>query len=396
MLTRRFGRTGLSMPVLTAGGMRYQASWDPTAACSAENQANLEATVRRALELGINHIETARGYGTSEKQLGAILPGLPRHELIVQTKVAPTVDPDEFERAFFDSLGRLNLTYVDLLGIHGLNDRTQLDLAIRDGGCLERALALRQRGFVRYVGFSTHGPLDVILDGINDGRFDYVNLHYYWVMQHNLEALRAAAAKDMGILVISPNDKGGRLYEPPEKLRSLTEPFSPMIFNDLFCLAHGEISTLSIGATGPNDYAEHVKAVELFERHAADPRRLIAPIEAKLKTELERTFGAAWVNGWSVGLPEWQEAPGQINLREILRLYTLAKGLDLVAYGQMRYNLLDHGGHWFPGKSAADIDSAAIEGALAGKSRFAKQIPQLLREAHELLVGAKQRRLQRN
>ena len=57
-----------------------------------------EATIRRALELGINHIETARGYGTSEMQLGRILPKLPREKLIVQTKVAPKPNAREFIR----------------------------------------------------------------------------------------------------------------------------------------------------------------------------------------------------------------------------------------------------------------------------------------------------------
>jgi uncharacterized protein len=396
MLTRRFGRTGLAMPVLTAGGMRYQQSWNPADVCSPENQANLEATVRRALDLGICHIETARGYGTSEKQLGQILPKLPRHSMIVQTKVAPTNDSADFERDFLDSLKRLQLTHVDLLAIHGLNDRACLNLAIRDGGCLERALALKQRGLVRFIGFSTHAPLDVILDAIADGRFEYVNLHYYWAMQRNLAAIRAAAARDMGVLVISPNDKGGRLYEPPEKLQRLTEPLSPIVYNDVFCLAHTELHTLSIGAMRPSDYDEHVKAVQLYERHAGDPRALVAPIEDQLRTELERTLGKDWVDQYDSGLPDWQDVPGQINIREILRLYNLAKGLDMLAYGRMRYNLLENGGHWFPGRPAATIDDGAIEAALTGRSPFAKRIPAVLREAHELLVGNKQKRLQQD
>ena len=72
MQTRRFGRTGLAMPVLSCGGMRYQFKWqdvDPSE-IPADNQENLAATIHRALELGINHIETARGYGSSEMQLG--------------------------------------------------------------------------------------------------------------------------------------------------------------------------------------------------------------------------------------------------------------------------------------------------------------------------------------
>lgn len=384
------------MPVITAGGMRYQQSWNAADPITPESQSNVETIIRRALELGINHIETARGYGTSEAQLGQVLPKLPRHELIVQTKIAPRADADEFERDFFDSLKRLNLTYVDLLGLHGLNDPKQLDLALRDGGCLERALSLKQRGLIRYVGFSTHAPLEVILQGIADGRFDYVNLHYYWVTQHNLAAVRAAAAKDMGILVISPNDKGGKLYEAPAKLRRLTEPLSPIAFNDLFCLAHAELSTLSIGARAPSDYNEHVAAVELYKKHAADPRALIAPIEAKLQHALDQAFDPEWVQGWAVGLPPWEEVPGQINIREILRLYNLAKGLELVDYGRMRYGLFENGGHWFPGNSAAQLDEAAVEAALVGHSPFPRRIVTALRDAHELLAGSKQRRLQRD
>ena len=89
---RRFGRTGISMPVISCGGMRYQYKWQdvPPREIPSENQANLEACIHRALELGINHIETARGYGSSEMQLGKILPRLPRKSIIVQTKVAPT------------------------------------------------------------------------------------------------------------------------------------------------------------------------------------------------------------------------------------------------------------------------------------------------------------------
>ena len=76
MKYRRFGRTELQMPVISCGGMRYQFKWQDVEPkeIPPDNQANLEATIRRALELGINHIETARGYGSSEMQLGKILP----------------------------------------------------------------------------------------------------------------------------------------------------------------------------------------------------------------------------------------------------------------------------------------------------------------------------------
>ena len=85
--------------------MRYQYKWQDVKPkeIPPDNQANLEATIHRALELGINHIETARGYGTSEMQLGNILPRLPRDKMIVQTKVSPKPKAKEFLKTFSTS-----------------------------------------------------------------------------------------------------------------------------------------------------------------------------------------------------------------------------------------------------------------------------------------------------
>ena len=167
MKYRRFGRTELEIPVFSCGGMRYQYSWKdvPPGEIPEENQRNLEAVIRRSLDVGINHIETARGYGTSEIQLGRILPQFPRDELIVQTKVVPTANPREFRKTFHHSLDNLKLDYVDLLGIHGLNTPQLLEETLRPGGCLQAAQRLQQEGKVRYIGFSTHGATELIERG---------------------------------------------------------------------------------------------------------------------------------------------------------------------------------------------------------------------------------------
>src|SRR6476620_12720911 len=125
MQYRRFGRTELRMPVFSCGGMRYQHKWQdvPFSDVPADNQANLEATIYRAVELGINHIETARGYGSSEMQLGRVLPKLPREKMMVQTKVSPKATAAEFLKAFETSMAYLQLDYVDLFTLHGINNR---------------------------------------------------------------------------------------------------------------------------------------------------------------------------------------------------------------------------------------------------------------------------------
>src|SRR3989442_14820059 len=106
MKYRRFGRTELNMPVISCGGMRYEFKWQDVEPKEVppDNQANLEATIHRAVELGINHIETARGYGSSEKQLCYLLPKPPRDKIIVQTKVRPKAKAAEIPETFKTSM----------------------------------------------------------------------------------------------------------------------------------------------------------------------------------------------------------------------------------------------------------------------------------------------------
>ncbi|MEH1882331.1 aldo/keto reductase [Nostoc sp.] len=390
MLYRRFGRTELQMPVFSCGGMRYQFKWDdvPNNEIPADSQANLEATIRKAVEVGINHIETARGYGTSEMQLGRILPQLPREKLIVQTKISPKEDAKEFRETFEKSLQNLQLDYVDLLGLHGINHTESLDYSIRPGGCLEVAQQLQAEGKVRFIGFSTHGSTDIIVQTINTNLFDYVNLHWYYINQWNWAAIEAAKRHDMGVFIISPSNKGGLLYEPPEKLVNLCAPLSPMVFNDLFCLSHQEVHTLSVGAAKPEDFDEHLKTLELVDRAS----EILPPILARLESEAIATLGENWVKSWETNLPTFDETPGEVNIRVILWLRNLAIAYDLVDYAKMRYNLLGNGGHWFPGNKAERLDELNLRQCLA-HNPHADKIPQFLEQAHQMLAGEEVKRL---
>lgn len=389
MQYRRFGRTELQMPVFSCGGMRYQFKWQdvPAWQITSNNQQNLEATIRRAIEVGINHIETARGYGTSEMQLGRILPTF-RDQLIVQTKINPSQNPKEFQHKFEQSLRNLKLDYVDLLALHGINNAETLHHSIRPGGCLEVAKKLRLAGKVRFIGFSTHGPTDIIVQAIATNQFDYVNLHWYYINQLNWPAIEAASRHDMGVFIISPSDKGGKLYKPPQKLVDLCAPLSPMVFNDLFCLSHPQVHTLSVGASRPQDFDEHLKTLELLDRSS----ELLPPILTRLEQEAIATLGEDWVKSWHIGLPKFDETPGGVNIPVILWLRNLAIAYDMIDYAKTRYNLLGNGGHWFPGAKADQVNKLNLRQCLA-RSPHADKIPALLEEAHQRLGGEVVRRL---
>ena len=387
---RRFGRTELQMPLFSCGGMRYQYKWEdvPTWQIPTKNQRNLEQIISRAIDVGINHIETARSYGTSEMQLGRILSAFPRQKLIVQTKVSPKPDPKEFRRQFNQSLTFLKLDYVDLLGLHGINTEELLHYSIRAGGCLDEARKLQAQGKVRFIGFSTHAPTEVIIKAIETGQFDYLNLHWYYINQFNWPAIEAAQRHDMGVFIISPSDKGGQLYNPPKKLVELCQPLSPMVFNDLFCLSHPLVHTLSLGAARPTDFDEHLKVLPLLEKAS----EILPPILQRLQQEAIACLGEDWVRTWQVGLPKPEATPGGLNIGVILWLRNLAIAYDMIKYAKMRYNLLGNASHWFPGEKADRVQELELRQCLAN-SPHADKIPALLSDAHRLLGGQAVQRL---
>ncbi len=338
------------MPVISTGGMRYQDGWKdkPLSEVDPKVQKNLEETIAHSIAVGINHIETARGYGVSERQLGTVLPNYPRNELIVQTKIGPEDDPAVFTSNFMESLDRLRLDDVDLLAIHA-----------------------DPRGAA--------------------SAFDYFNVHWYYIFRRNWPAIEAATKLDMGVFIISPSDKGGKLYAPSPELVELCDPLHPIVFNDLWCLQRPEVHTLSLGAARPSDYDLHLKAVELMDQTDA----LIGPIDERLRKRMLQMVGIDHPEAMNVGLPEPEQSPDGLNLEVMLWLRHMAVGWGMTDYGRMRFNLLGNGGHWFPGR-AVDKDTVLDERAIAAAVKslpFGQQIPGLIMESHRLLAGEKVKRL---
>jgi predicted aldo/keto reductase-like oxidoreductase len=387
VIYRRLGKTGLEVPVLSAGFMRAMHSWGQVAAgdIPAASQGNLEDIVRRALELGINHFETARGYGTSEEQLGRALKRIGRRDsYLVQTKIQPTDDPAVFRADFLDSLQRLAVDRVDLLALHGINDYRGLWRACRPGGCLAMARELQRQGLAGCIGFSGHGSLPVILAAIRheaDGGFDYLNLHWYYICQVNTPALAEAAARDLGVFIISPTDKGGMLQAPPEQFTELCRPLSPMAFNDLYCLVRSEIATISVGAARPTDFAAHVEAVARLDQDAV----LLPAIDRRCRQAMQAATGHERPEAlWSL-LPPWDLTPGLINFPFILWLCNLARGWGLTAYARGRYAHLGRDVKWVPGNNGASVRQFD-PGRIADKAGLEKEeLVRLIEEAHSLL-----------
>ena len=351
---RRFGKTNLKIPILSLGGMRFQKSWSQLdfSEISLNEQNKVENILNIANKYGFNHIETALHYGTSELQLGHALKIYHEDSIILQTKIPPNPNIDLFNKDLKRSFKNLGVNKIDLIAIHGLNNDEHLKQSIKKGGCVDVLKKYQEDGLIGHIGFSTHGKLSLIKRAISSNKFDYVNLHWYFINQNNSSAINLAKKYDMGVFIISPTDKGGHLHTPSEKLIELCRPLHPIVFNDLFCLRNMDVHTISVGIAKESDFNLHLQAVSLLSK----VDEYVPKIMEAFNNESMKSLGLEWHNNWSKNLPSWENTPGHINIPVLLWLSNLLEAWDMEDFARSRYQLLGNGSHWFPGNNANYID----------------------------------------
>ena len=354
MQYRRFGRTEKALSVITLGGMRFPDTWaSPRDELPAATIEACRDSLQRAFALGINHIETAYGYVKSEHCYGRVLNrelALPRDSYFFMTKGAPATG-DEAKRLVEEQLCTLGMDYVDFYGWHGINNREKLTRALAKGGPVEALKRLQEQGVIRNVGFSTHAPYRIICEAIGSDLFDFVNLHYYYFFQRNFGAIQLAAAHDMGVFIISPNDKGGQLFDAPPLLKELTQPLTPIQFNARFCLKTQHVHTLSFGLNQP----EHFTGIPGIFPVSAPLSLADQAIEQRLDERVLTDPYAAYE-----GL-DLENDPSGINIPEVLRFRKMLKCYDMQSFGKYRYNMFSPTDDWVPGDYATPENIAKVD-----------------------------------
>lgn len=166
MPERPLGKTGHMVRIFSLGG---QATLEQEG-----TRDESVAIINRAIDLGVNYIDTAAAYGRGRSQsyIGEVM-ATRRSEVFLATKTHDRTR-DGSLRLLEDSLRRLQTDHLDLWQLHNVRTTEQLDRIFAPDGAIQALLKAQQEGTVRFLGISGHYDPHVLMDGLNRFEFDTI------------------------------------------------------------------------------------------------------------------------------------------------------------------------------------------------------------------------------
>ncbi|NLE77142.1 MAG: aldo/keto reductase, partial [Chloroflexi bacterium] len=198
MKTFRLGRSDFQVTEVGFGALPLQRL----------HAAEAERVVRRALERGINFIDTARAYTVSEGYLAAALAGC-RDQVVLATKTQKT-DAAGAREHLETSLRTLQVETIDLYQLHGVNNRAAWDQATGPGGALEALAAAKQAGLIREIGLTSHS-LEMALLAAESGLFCTIMYPFNFIMTDAAQRV-IPACREKGATFIAMKPMGGGMF----------------------------------------------------------------------------------------------------------------------------------------------------------------------------------------
>jgi aryl-alcohol dehydrogenase-like predicted oxidoreductase len=192
------------------------------AALGEVTQEVADASIRQALDAGINHFDTAAAYGDSEVRLGAWMSRI-RDRIFLASKTGDRTAVGAYD-SIRRSLERLRVEHLDLIQLHSIGDIEDLGRATGSGGALEGALRAKDEGLVAAIGITGHGMQApaVHLEALRRFAFDTVLTpcnYRLWIeadYRRDLEALEdEVVAQDAGLMFIKALARN--LWRPGER-----------------------------------------------------------------------------------------------------------------------------------------------------------------------------------
>jgi len=316
---RELGRTGLRISALGFGAMRLPQRGDHV-----DEEAAL-ACIERGLELGINYLDTAPGYhaGESEVVVGKALKGR-RDRAYVSTKYAVRdATADSLRRDLDASLRRLDMDYVDVYHLWGINlaaFRQKIDVP---GGPLSDMQRAKEEGLIRHLAFSFHDAAENLFTLIDTGHFESITVQYNLLDRANEKAIGYAKEKGLGVVIMGPVG-GGRLGGPSPVVQKMIgggARSTPEVALR-FVLAHPGVTCAISGMNTLNMVEENAATASRTEPLSAAERRRVAEL-----LEENKRLADLYCTGcnYCMPCPHGVDIPGNFLAMNYLRVYGLGE-----------------------------------------------------------------------
>jgi aryl-alcohol dehydrogenase-like predicted oxidoreductase len=296
MERRRLGRIGHMSSVIIYGG----------AMLSETPQEVADRSIELALASGINHFDTAAGYGDSELRLGPWMHRI-RDQIFLASKTGDRTATGAYD-SILRSLERLRVDRIDLIQLHGVCDPDDLERAMEHGGALEGSVRARDEGLVDAIGITGHGMKApaVHIEALRRFPFETVLTPYSYALSRypdylrDFEALvREIRVQDAALMLIKAAAKNLWKTGEPHRRTTWYEPLDEQREIDAaiaFALARDEAT----GICSPGD-------IDLLPMVVEAERRAGAMSMESVSAELDRLPDLAppFLRSEGREAPEW-------------------------------------------------------------------------------------------
>ncbi len=375
MLYRDFGKTGAKVSRLGFGAMRLPIERDEKAPRSAIRGIDESAAViRRAIDRGVNYIDSALYYCHSESEtaVGCAIKGVPRDKIYISTKNPVENNCGPCWRMRLElSLRKLDADYIDFYHFWSLSYEAFLSRVIEHDGPLAAARKAKEEGLIRHISLSCHDKPENAIKLIDTGEFESILVQYNLLDRQYAPVLRHAHRKGLGAAVMGPVG-GGRLGTPSEVISRATGVSSTAEVALRFVLSSPDVDVALSGMSTPAQVDENAATASRGRPLSkAEVRRIDALVEENKKLLDLPCTGCGYCT----------PCPQGVAIPQIFQFYQWHEAFDLKAPARERYRGLGRG--WQEKHKPATACTAC--GACVEKCPQGIAIIEKLKAAHMVL-----------
>ena len=203
----RLGKSGLMVTKIAFGGIPIQRL----------SEEDAIVVVRKCLDHGINFIDTANAYTTSEERIGKAISG--RYDNLILATKAGSRQPHLIREHLELSLKRLKVKSIDLYQFHGVNDFKDYEHVL---GLINVFDEARSEGKIKHIGITSHQP-DVAKEAVKSGKFETLMFQFNFINHEAAEQLLPLCQEnDVGFIAMKPF-AGGVLENAPLALKYILQ-----------------------------------------------------------------------------------------------------------------------------------------------------------------------------